>query len=171
MKLSLFNYEATDLIAIVAEGSTRQYQNARNQDGYGLELELDWDATEALNLNASYTWQHSEDADTGADVADAPEHTTYLDINYRFNRDWRGSLQHYWVGSRSRAAGDSRADIDDYHWVNARLTRSFNHDRLKLSIIAKNLFDTDAREPSSVLIPGDYPLEGRSIWGEIKYSF
>ncbi|MDI3324274.1 TonB-dependent receptor [Pontibacterium granulatum] len=171
VKLSFFNYEATDLIAIVAQGSTRQYQNARNQDGYGLELELDWDATEALNLNASYAWQHSEDADTGEDVADVPEHTTYLDINYRFSRDWRGSLQHYWVGSRSRAEGDSRPDIDDYHWVNARVTRSFNNDRLKLSIIAKNLFDTDAREPSSALIPGDYPLEGRSIWGEIKYSF
>jgi len=171
VKLSLFNYEATDLIAIVAQGSSRQYQNARNQDGYGLELELDWNASEALNLNASYAWQHSEDADTGAVVADAPEHTTYLDINYRFNRDWRGSLQHYWVGSRSRAEGDSRADIDDYHWVNARVTRSLNHDRLKLSIIAKNLFDSDASEPSSALIPGDYPLEGRSIWGEIKYSF
>lgn len=171
LKLSLFNYEATDLIAIVSQGSTRQYQNARNQDGYGLELELDWDASENLNLNASYAWQHSEDADTGAVVADAPEHTTYMDLNYRFNRDWRGSMQHYWVSSRSRAAGDNRAEIDNYHWVNARLTRSFDHDRLKLSIIAKNLFDTDAREPSSALIPGDYPLEGRSIWGEIKYSF
>lgn len=171
INLSLFTYEATDLIAIVAQGNTRQYQNARNQDGYGLELELDWQATEELKVNASYAWQRSEDADTGEKVADAPEHTTYLDLNYRFNRDWQASLQHYWVGSRSRITGDNRAEIDDYHWVNTRLSRSFNQDRLKLSLIVKNLLDTDAREPSSSVIPSDYPLEGRSIWGELQYSF
>mgnify|MGYP000167995186 FL=1 len=171
LKLSFFTYEATDLIAIVAQGSARQYQNARNQDGYGLELELDWKATERLSLNSSYSWQHSEDADTGIVVADAPAHQTYLDLSYRFNNDWKGSLQHFWVGSRSRASGDTRDEIDDYHWVNTRLTRSFNNEQIKISLIVKNLFATDAREPSSEVIPNDYPLEGRSFWGEIKYNF
>jgi len=40
-----------------------------------------------------------------------------------------------------------------------------------LSLVVKNLFDTDAREPSSAAIPNDYPLEGRSIWGELQYRF
>ncbi|TNF08378.1 MAG: TonB-dependent receptor, partial [Gammaproteobacteria bacterium] len=171
VKLSLFNYEATDLIAIVAQGNTRQYQNARNQDGYGLELELDWQATEKMRVNAAYSWQQSEDADTGLSVSDAPAHQTYLDVNYNFDRNWKGSIQHYWIGSRSRASGDSRAEIDDYHWVNSRISRSFNHDKVRLSLIVKNVFDTDAREPSSQAIPDDYPLEGRSIWGEVVYNF
>lgn len=171
LKLSLYRYQATDLIATVPDGAVQRYQNARNQDGYGLELELDWMLSDALNMSASYAWQQSEDADTGHEIADVPEHTTYLDLNYAFNHNWQGSLQHYWVGSRHRAVGDSRPEVDDYHWVNARLSRSFDHDHLRLSLVVKNLFDTDAREPSSAAIPNDYPLEGRSIWGELQYRF
>lgn len=171
MKLSLFSYEATDLIATVPQGSTLRYENARNQDGYGAEVELEWHATELLNFYATYAYQHSEDASTGAKIADAPQHSGYLDVSYRFNHDWRGAVQHYWIGSRSRASGDSRAEIDDYHWTNVKLTRSFDQQRLRLSLLAKNLFDSDAREPSSAHIPGDYPLEGRSLWAELQYSF
>jgi iron complex outermembrane receptor protein len=35
----------------------------------------------------------------------------------------------------------------------------------------RNAFDEDAREPSDGRIPDDYPLEGRSIFGEIGYHF
>ncbi|MBE9399075.1 TonB-dependent receptor [Pontibacterium sp. N1Y112] len=171
LKLSLYSYKATDLIATVAEGSTLKYQNARNQDGYGAELEFDWRATKQLTLFANYAYQHSEDSDTGMAVPDAPKHSTYLDLQYRLNQNWSSSLQHYWIGNRTRNSGDSRDKVDDYHWVNAKLTRSFDNKRLKFSIMVKNLFDTDAREPSSASIPGDYPLEGRSVIGELRYKF
>lgn len=171
VKLSLFNYKATDLIATVPDGNTLKYQNARNQNGYGAELEFDWQVSDDLTMYASYAYQHSEDADSGATIAGAPRHTTYLDVQYRFDDDWRGSMQHLWVGSRDRVEGDNRREIDDYHWVNAKLTRSFDNHRFKLSLIVKNLFDTDAREPSSSAIPDDYPLEGRSILAEVRYKF
>lgn len=171
VKLSLYSYEATDLIATVPDGNTLKYQNARNQNGYGAELEFDWNVSDDLSLYATYAYQHSEDADSGVTIAGAPKHSTYLDLQYRFDDEWRGSMQHFWIGSRGRVEGDTRQDIDDYHWVNAKVTRSFDNYRFKLSLIVKNLFDTDAREPSSSVIPDDYPLEGRSILAEVRYKF
>lgn len=170
LKLSFFRYEATDLIDTVTVGPVTQYQNARNQDGYGAELELDWKATNNLSLAASYAYQHATDAESGQRVADAPLHLTYLDLSYTFNTAWAGSLQHYWIGSRSRTSGDTREELSDYHWVNAKLSHKLNKD-ISLALTVKNLFDTDAREPSSISIPEDYPLEGRSLWAELEYHF
>ncbi len=171
IKLSLFVYEATDLIDTVAMGTTEQAKNVRDQDGYGLELELDWQLTKQLKVYANYAYQHAEDATTGADVADAPQHSTYLDLQYSFSELLFGSLQHYWIGSRPREAGDSRSEIDDYHWVNLRLGYRLDDGRLEMAMIVKNLFDSNAREPASTSIPNDYLLEQRSIWGQISYHY
>lgn len=171
LKANFYTYEATDLIDTVVTGSTITYANARDQDGYGSELEADWQVSDKLHLNASYAYQNAEDAATGAAIPDVPTHSTYLDLNYSFTPEFNGSLQHYWIGSRERATGDSRDDIEDYHWVNVKLSRLFKQNKVTASLIVKNLFDTDAREPSSSSIPNDYPLEGRSIWGELKYQF
>jgi outer membrane receptor for ferrienterochelin and colicins len=171
IKLNLFTYEARDLIAVVPDGSTLRYQNARNQDGRGLELEIDWHATDSLGLYANYAYQHSVDALTGKRIHDAPTHSTYMDIRYRPDAHWLASMQHYWVGSRVRASGDTRGEIPNYHWVNMKLARTLDQQNMQLAFTIKNLFDTTAYEPSSVAIPGDYPLEGRSLWAELVYTF
>ncbi len=171
IKLSLFVYEATDLIDTVASGSTRQAQNVRDQDGYGAELEFSWKVSDDFSIYANYAYQHAEDASTGADVADAPQHSTYLDLQYAFSGQLTGSLQHYWIGSRPRASGDSRDETDDYQIVNARLSYSPGDGRLQLALLAKNLLNDDAREPASSSVPGDFPLEERSLWAQASYKF
>lgn len=171
LKLSLFNYKATDLIATVAVGTNQEYQNARNQNGYGMEVEFDWRPTDRFSLYGTYAFQRAEDSDSGREIASAPSHTTYLDLRYQLRADWSASLQHYWIDERSREQGDSRPDIDDYQLVNMKVGRNFYQDQLSISLIVKNLFDADAREPSNSAIPDDYPLEGRSVWGEVRYRF
>ncbi|MCW8885142.1 MAG: TonB-dependent receptor, partial [Motiliproteus sp.] len=148
IKLSLFAYEANDLIDTVTMGSVQQAQNARKQEGYGIELELFWQASHQFKVYGNYAFQHAEDADTGEDVADAPQHSTYLDLNYRLNEQLSASLQHYWIGSRPRASGDSRDEIDDYHWFNSRVDYQLKGGQLKLSLIVKNLLDSHAEEPA-----------------------
>ncbi|MEH6627006.1 MAG: TonB-dependent receptor [Motiliproteus sp.] len=171
IKLTLFVYEATDLIDTVAVGTTEQTDNVRDQDGHGLELELGWKLSDRFKIYGNYAFQHSENADTGADVADAPQHSTYLDMQYTFTEQMSASVQHYWIGSRPREAGDSRAEVDDYHWVNLRLGYSLDAGHLQLAMTVKNLFDSNAREPASTSIPNDYLLEERSIWGQVTYRY
>ncbi|MDO6513970.1 TonB-dependent siderophore receptor [Neptuniibacter sp. 2_MG-2023] len=171
LRLSLYSYTATDLIDTVTTGSMIQYQNIGNQDGYGAELEWDWKINPQLSLNANYAYQHATNADTNMPVANVPQHSTYIDLNYTLSPNWSGSLQHYWIGSREREEGDNRAKVSDYHWVNAKVTHDMLKKQVRLALIVKNLFDTYASEPSSSSIPDDYPLEGRSIWAEIEYRF
>lgn len=169
--LSLFAYEAKDLIEFVpdAGAGTSTAQNARDQRGRGLELEADWDLCTALRLRANYALQHAEDKQSNEEVPDAPGQQFYLQADWQFLPDWSFTPQLNWVGDRERAATDSRAAIDDYTLVDLTLRRKGLFKNLEVALSMRNVFDEDAREPSSDLIADDYPLEGRSIWGEISW--
>lgn len=170
--LSLFVYEAKDLIEFMPSGGgSKTAQNARNQEGYGFEIETTWKATETLKINGNYAWQHSEDADTGRRVADAPGQKFYLNADWRFLPSWSLNPQLTWVASRKRAQGDVRSPIDNYTLVDLTIHRKGIFRNVDLAMSVRNLFDEEAREPSSGIIPDDYPLEGRSLWAEIRYRF
>ncbi len=93
--------------------------------------------------------------------------------------DWSLGGQFYWIADRHREKGDPRDDIDDYGWVNLILRRKNIAKHWDLSLAVRNLFDDDARIPSpydpaapaGAYIPNDYPMEGRNIWGEVRYVF
>lgn len=166
--LSLFAYQAKDLIEFVGT-SSKTAENARDQDGHGLELEMDWKLSETLRLRGNYAWQRAEDEETGRRVADAPGQQAYLRADWRFRPDWLLSPQATWVGDRARAAGDLRDEIDDYTLVDVTLRKSNLLKHLDIAFSAHNLFDEDARGPSDGQIPDDYPLAGRSIWLELSW--
>jgi iron complex outermembrane receptor protein len=73
-----------------------------------------------------------------------------------------------WVGDRARAVGDTRNEIGDYTIVNVTLRRRVGQ-QWELAASLRNLFDEDGREPSDGTIAGDYPLEGRSLYAELRY--
>lgn len=171
--LTLFAYRAEDLIDFVPDDrlnpSRKTAQNARDQEGYGLEMEVLWQATDNLLVGGNYAWQHSQDADSRQRIPDAPSQQLLLMADWRFRPNWYFHPQINWVGSRKRAAGDSRSEIDDYALVDLTLRHKeiFNH--LNLALAVRNIFDENAREPSDGTIPGDYPLEGRSFWVELSW--
>lgn len=171
--LSLFTYEAQDLIEFVADSgaTTQTAQNARNQDGYGFEWEASWKASRSLRLNANFSWQRSEDSDTKQRTHDAPGKQFYLNAHWLVSPQWLVNTQLNWVGSRKRAQGDLRENIDDYSLVNIAIRRKDIAPQLDLTVSVFNLFDEDAREPSNGTIPDDYPMEGRSIRMELQYRF
>ena len=88
--------------------------------------------------------------------------------------DKPGSTQTYfWIGNRHRDAADARPAIADYDLVNLILRRKNILKHWEAAIWVRNLFDEDIREPSPVpgAIPHDYPMEGRSIFGEVRFYF
>ncbi len=175
--LSLFTYKVKDLIDFAASGGgNKTAQNATDQDGYGLEAELEWDLTDTFVLKTNYAWQDSENADSGADVIYAPGQQASLSGVWMFKLDWSLGSQVNWVADRNREIGDSRPEIADYTIVDLTLRRANLMEHWEFSGSIRNMFDKDAREPSAydaatntVAIADDYPLEGRSVYLEARY--
>jgi len=172
--LNIFRYELQNIIRFVNNSGIFTAQNTGNQTGFGLEWEMDWRVNDKLDLLANYAFQKSTDEDTNSDVANAPQHQIYIRSNWEFIHGWQLNTQINWVGSRERAFGDPRDDIDDYATVDLGLRHSFGKLPLDISLIVRNLFDEDAREPSLNGVPApaitnDLPLPG--IHGFISLEY
>ena len=173
--LSLFSYESTDLIELVAT----KYTNVGEQKGKGGELELDWQVHPSVRLRANGAYQRSKLSRTDAVVPEAPELQFYLNPHWAFMDNWSLDGQYYWIGGRHRAQGDSRDDIADYDLVNLTLRREHIAKHWESALAVRNLFDKGGRIPSpyhpaaseGAFIPGDYPIAGRAIWLEVKCHF
>jgi len=177
LDLNLFQYYWKDIIQFVPDAgdTTRTAQNTGEQEGHGIELEAAWQVNTYLSVLSNYSWQKSEDELNNADAANAPEQQLYIRANTSLPGGWNMTLQANRVMDRNRAFDDPRQDIDDYTTVDFSLRKSFLGDQLKLSLISKNIFNDDAREPSSngqpmPAITNDLPLDRRRIYGEIRYQ-
>jgi iron complex outermembrane receptor protein len=171
--VNVFAYEINDLIDYVRPpGEVNSIaQNAKDQKGHGFELEADWQATKTIRLRGNFAYQRAKDKETDQLIHDAPGMQFYANAHWQFQPDWSLDGQYFWIADRHRAAGDLREDIDDYDLVNMTLRRKNIFMNLDAALAVRNLFDEDAREPSLATQPNDYPLEGRSFWAELRYSF
>ncbi len=170
--LNVFYYEAKDMIEFIPDqgATTSTAQNARNQTGSGFEFESLIDITNNLRLEGNYSWSDVEDKDSGRDVADAPAQQISLKLGWYPTKTILLGLQLNRVEDRKRADMDPRQPVADYTLVDAvvRKDNLFGVMGVKLSV--KNIFDSDAREPSSSAISEDYLLEGRSISLSLEYK-
>jgi len=177
LDLNLFKYYWKDIIQFIPDmsGTTRTAQNTGEQKGHGIELEAAWQVNDHLSILSNYSWQKSEDELNKAAAANAPEQQFYIRANTSLPGGWNMTLQANRVMDRNRAYDDSRQDIDDYTVVDFTLRKSFIGDQLELSLISKNIFNGDVREPSpngqpAPAITNDLPLDRRRIYGEIRYQ-
>jgi iron complex outermembrane receptor protein len=176
--MNIYHYNTEDMIDFVANnngGNTAQ--NNKSLTGKGIELEAQWSINRHWQLMANYSYQHTKDDDTHEEVAFIPKQQFYFDARWYFMPDWELSGQLNWVADRAREVGDSRSGIDDYTLVNLTLRRKNlglgGKGRWEIAATINNLFDEQAYEPSNGLpvlsIPGDYPLNERRIYAEIRY--
>jgi iron complex outermembrane receptor protein len=179
--MNIFSYKIDDLIRFVPDpgGTTSTAQNVGIQEGYGMELEAEWKLTSDFSLAGNYAFQNTEDTDTNSNAGNAPKNQIYLIGKWEFMPDWMFNTQVLWVGDRKRVVNDPRSEIDDYTQVDLTLRRRNIIDGLSAALLVHNVFDENAFEPSpfdpaspaGALIPGDYPLAGRAISGELRYRF
>jgi len=176
--LTLFAYEARDMIDFVADANalTETAQNIHDLSGRGFELEVNWQIVPEFRMSTSYSWQDARYCQTRTQVADAPGEQVKVNANWEFASNWFLNGQLNRVADRQRAYTDVRPAIDNYTLVNLTLHRKNIYPGLDLSLALRNATDADAREPSAgdtmpVSIPEDYPLQSRSAWLELKYTF
>lgn len=171
--LNLFHYQARDMIEYVPdEGATTQTaQNARDQDGHGFEWVANWKPQKKWQVNFNYSWQKAEDAKSDTNIADTPNQQFTVSTFWEFQPNWFIHSKLNWVGDRKRNSIDPREEIDDYTLIDLTLRGKEILPGVDFALAVRNLTDEDAREPSNGTIPDDYPLEGRSVWAELSYTF
>ncbi len=165
---NFFRYQIKDLI----DFSTGVAENENDQDGYGFEADVKWNASNDVVVLANFVVQQSEDSNTGEPVANAPSRQASLGIRFKMNQMCSLMPQINWVADRRRAYGDTRSQIDDYTMVDVAL-RCHNVANYPLGVTAgiRNFTDTDAREPGPATVINDYPLESRAVYIEASYHF
>ncbi len=176
--LSAFTYQAEDLIEYVGAAPAPS-TNYGEQKGTGFELDMQWQCTDTFQLRGNFSYQRSKNEMTDKVVADTPEIQFYLNPQWKFADNWSLDGQYFLIADRHRAEGDIRDDIDDYDQVNFSLRRKNIAERWDVAFGVRNLFNEDIREPSpyspaakeGAMIPNDYPMEGRAVWGEVRCKF
>lgn len=167
---NLFAYRAEDLIDLVPdEGSTTQTtQNTRKQDGYGIELEATWRPGPSFFLRGDAAWQNATDSASGKRVAGAPSWQAGLSGHWQL-RTWSVHGRLSWIGRRARIEGDPRDALGGYAFADLTFRRMSVNRRLSVALALRNLFDTTGEEPSSIAVPDDFPLPGRSAFVELRW--
>ena len=174
--LNVFSYKMRDILRLVSDlplAPTYTVQNAGDQTGYGLEIEVDARLGPTLDLIGNFAYQHSTDEEVNNTVADAPGHQVYLRADWRLASTWRLDAQWNLVANRRRAANDLRPAIDDYTTTDITIRYKRPNTQWELAAAVKNLLDQDRREPNLApgYIPNDLPLAGRTWFLEARYDF
>lgn len=174
MAINLFHYRIKDLVEVPFNSEAI---NSVKQKGTGFEYEIEWAVSDQFDLIANYALHDAENRQTGRDIANAPRKQLYVSGQWTINENRSLSVTANWVADRKRIEGDLRKEIDDYVLVDLVFNSATALENLDLSLIAKNIFNEDAREPSTPgivpavpEIPDDYPEEGQSITLELTYS-
>ncbi len=172
-RLSLFYYEMDDTIEIIPTTTpgVNQYDNTAGQRAYGFEFEIEWDATNELELRSSFAWSHAERKDDESRVGKAPGREFHFAANWKFMPLWTINTQVNWVGGIKRPSNDTRSKLGNFTFVDLTLRRQTKNRGWEFAVSAKNLFDRQAFEWSDTTNPSDYELQGRSAYAEISYHF
>ena len=173
--LTLFQYKMRDIIRFMANvdpstGSTAQ--NAGDQTGRGVELEMVWDVDRNLRLTGNLSLQRSIDELTNQDAGMAPRKRLYAQADWRFAPLWQLGTTVNYVADRKRQPGDARPPVPDYTTVDLTLRREKIAGGWDFRATVRNLFDRDAREPSFAPgnIPFDLPLPGRALYLQFQHA-
>jgi outer membrane receptor protein involved in Fe transport len=177
--VNLYAFRIDDFIEFVPDTEGRTAENVGEFNGSGLEFEASYQITHRALLSGYYAYQQVEDRQTGDPLPNAPQNQVYLQFDYRLGHGWLLDTRAKYIADRPRAAGDPRPELDDYAWVDLTIRKNVERHGLEYGFGVKNLFDEDAFAPSpyepgtpeGALIPGDYPLEGRYLFGEVRYRF
>jgi iron complex outermembrane receptor protein len=166
--LNVFSYDIKGLIDFIPGPLGNVAQNAKNQQGKGIEMEAHWQILPSLQILGDLSMQNAKDKNTGAPVADAPRKQAMLSADWRIDSAWSVRADNFRVADRLRATGDARPAVADYVWSNLTLRFRQPAEKWEAALTVRNLFDVDAREPAPAAIPNDYPLPGRSLMLEVR---
>lgn len=175
VQLSLFNQDLDDEInGFYCPNPWPAPCTAINMDGSssrrGVEMGAQWSASDRLTVGATYTYTHSEDADSATELR-RPRHSGSLHLDYSF-ADERGlvALAADYGGTRKDVFFPPWPDPSEIvtlsnYWL-VDLTAQYGiSDTLRLFARVSNLFDEEYEQVYG------YNTPGRSIYGGMQLEF
>nr|WP_315473235.1 TonB-dependent receptor [uncultured Undibacterium sp.] len=176
-RFNLFLYQMRDVIRLQANAnpaSGSSNANRGDQRGRGVEAEFVWNVDRNARVEGSFSQQRSVDELNNYDAGYAPHQMFKLSAHVTLPYDFELNLQGLNISNRSRAYGDRRPPIANYHQIDVALGWRQNIKRGWSGVFGiRNLLDTDAREPSPS--PGsiryDFPLLSRQIIVQARYTY
>ncbi len=181
LNTNLFTYRVSDKIIRVPEDVSglqiERYQNAGEQTGKGLEMELRWKINVKTSLLANYAYVDTED-EHGDSVPRVPHQTAYLRADHLLGNNWFIDTQLNWIAQFKRIAVDPRPATSNYTTVDLSLRyKGLSSGAWDFAVGVRNLFDADVYE-SMPYTPGtanyfehDMPTAEREWFSEIRYRF
>lgn len=170
--INLYYYQIDNLITAVpdASGTLSTFRNNGGQNGYGTELEWNWQLAEKLGVTGNYAWQNAQSENTHSRVAGVPEHHVYVALQWRLFPQWQLQPQLNWIGGRLDPLDPGRS-LDDYETIDLTLRGKKLFGHLNLSASLRNALDANNFEPAPVQLPENLPLPGRSFYFEASVNF
>jgi iron complex outermembrane receptor protein len=180
--INVFEYQIKDFINFIpdANATTATAQNLGRRDGKGLETELKYTPFEQLSYVVNYAYVSAKDKVLNTNVGIYPNHKGYFRVNWAYSEVIHYHLQATLVGERERVLGDIRPPLSGYQSVDMGIRFRSLEMRSDFELLVNNLFDEDIREPSagttdygatSVNIPDDLPMAGRSVYLRLSKQF
>lgn len=170
--VNVYYYQIDNLIAQVADpgvsASASNYQNSGNQNGYGTELEGNWQVTEQWNVKGNYAWQHAINETTNSFVTGVPAHHVYVALGWKFLPQWQLQPQLNWIGGRT---GNTNQQLSDYEAIDFTLRGQKLFGHLNLAASLRNALNTQYYEPTALPLPTTLPMPGRSFYLEASVNF
>ncbi|OHE09537.1 MAG: TonB-dependent receptor [Sulfurimonas sp. RIFOXYD12_FULL_33_39] len=139
------------------------YENIKDIDIYGTELEYKGNVTHNDQLYLNYSFVDGKDNDN-VELAIAAQHMAKGYYIYNIKNNISISTILKYVGSKEREQKDTREKLSDYYTVDASLYYKNKINDYSLTLSVKNIFDQKVKHPSaSDTYPDDYTQEQRSF--------
>jgi vitamin B12 transporter len=160
LDVTFFDSDFEDLIAY--DFVTSLPQNIASASSRGVEASLRWRAEDGRwTADLAHTWNETEDASTGQQLARRPESRSVLRVAWRPDADWTLGAVAMAIADRIDSDG---AALEDYQRIDLAATWQA-HPRLTPSLRVLNLLDDDSSEVGGYGAQGRVAIAGlRTAW-------
>lgn len=168
---SVFASRIEEIITLTTDpGGNRVYRNVDEAKSEGIDFELEGKWRNGLSARASYTFQETEDRETGAILTNSPKHLVKLNGIVPLWRDrlFLGLEEQYTSKRKTPKGNFAKA----YYATNVTLFSQRLLKNLEASASVYNLFDYDYDDPASVEhVQAVIPQDGRTFRVKLTYRF
>ncbi|WP_316675872.1 TonB-dependent receptor plug domain-containing protein [Ralstonia chuxiongensis] len=169
--LSVFQNNVSNLISQSQDPNTGLlfFSNVARVRTRGAELGYEQNWPGGTRLRTSYSFQRSEDVDTGQTLSNSPRHMLKINATAPVWRsDWRAGVEAQYISNRLTTAGE----VGGYWIANLTLLAARLAPNLEMSTSIYNLFDRRYADPAGPELPQpSVEQDGRAFRVKFTYTF
>ncbi len=173
-RVSAFRNTYSDRIAIVLVSGIGVYTNIGPARVWGIETEIKRRFLKnGSTIYANYTYQDTEDRDTGREIPDVARHRGNIGADVAVTKRVNANVNVLMMGQKPRAGGDARSDVAGYTVVDVNLiAKNFIDKGLEFALSGYNVFNEKYEDSAPVgTLVADFPRESAQYMLEARYKF